>query len=161
MNFPIRRATPDDVPTLVAFNAALAVESEGKVLDRAVLEAGIRAALADPAKGFYVIAERDGEAIGQTGVTFEWSDWRNGWYWWIQSVYVREDARRGGVFSAIYKHLESEAAADPQVIGLRLYVENENHRAKATYAKLGMTDENYMLMGRYPLPGRASHISGV
>jgi GNAT superfamily N-acetyltransferase len=161
MNFPIRRATPDDVPTLVAFNAALAVESEGKVLDRAVLEAGVRAALADPAKGFYVIAERDGEAIGQTGVTFEWSDWRNGWYWWIQSVYVREDARRGGVFSAIYKHLEAEAAADPQVIGLRLYVENENHRAKATYAKLGMTDENYMLMGRYPLPGRASHISGV
>ena len=161
MNFPIRRATPDDVPTLVAFNAALAVESEGKVLDRAVLEAGVRAALADPAKGCYVIAERDGEAIGQTGVTFEWSDWRNGWYWWIQSVYVREDARRGGVFSAIYKHLEAEAAADPQVIGLRLYVENENHRAKATYAKLGMTDENYMLMGRYPLPGRASHISGV
>ncbi|MFO0803501.1 MAG: GNAT family N-acetyltransferase [Gemmataceae bacterium] len=161
MNFPIRRAMPDDVPTLVAFNAALALESEGKLLDRAVLEAGVRAALTDPAKGFYVIAERDGEAIGQTGVTFEWSDWRNGWYWWIQSVYVREDARRGGVFSAIYKHLEAEAAADPQVIGLRLYVENENHRAKATYAKLGMTDENYMLMGRYPLPGRSSHISGV
>jgi len=161
MNIPIRRATPDDVETLVRFNAALALESEGKVLARSVLEAGVRAVFADPAKGFYTVAERDGGIIGQSSVTFEWSDWRNGWYWWIQSVYVREDARRGGVFSAIYRHLEAEAAADPQVIGLRLYVDNGNHSAKAAYAKLGMEDENYMLMGRYPLPGRTSHISGV
>jgi GNAT superfamily N-acetyltransferase len=161
MNIRIRHATSADVPTLVKYNAALALESEGKVLDLAVLEKGVRAALADPAKGFYVIAERDGDVIGQTGVTFEWSDWRNGWYWWIQSVFVREDARRGGVFSAIYRHLEAEAAADPGVIGLRLYVDNGNHNAKATYAKLGLEDENYSLMGRYPLPGRTSHIAGV
>jgi GNAT superfamily N-acetyltransferase len=159
MNIPIRRATPADVGTIVRFNAALALESEGKVLDPAVLEAGVRAVFTDPAKGFYTVAERDGEIIGQTSITFEWSDWRNGWYWWIQSVYVREDARRGGVFSAIYRHLEAEAATDPNVIGLRLYVDNGNQHAKATYAKLGMADENYMLMGRYPLPGRTSHVS--
>lgn len=159
MNIPIRRATLADVGTIVRFNAALALESEGKVLDPAVLEAGVRAVFTDPAKGFYTVAERGGEIIGQTSITYEWSDWRNGWYWWIQSVYVREDARRGGVFSAIYRHLEAEAAADPNVIGLRLYVDNGNHHAKATYTKLGMADENYMLMGRYPLPGRTSHVS--
>ena len=159
MNIPIRRATLADVGTIVRFNAALALESEGKVLDPAVLEAGVRAVFTDPSKGFYTVAERDGEIVGQTSITFEWSDWRNGWYWWIQSVYVREDARRGGVFSAIYRHLEAEAAADPQVIGLRLYVDNGNDHAKATYANLGMADENYMLMGRYPLPGRTSHVS--
>lgn len=161
MNIQIRRATSADVPILVKYNAALALESEGKVLDPKVLESGVRAALDDPAKGFYVIAERDSEPVGQTGVTFEWSDWRDGWYWWIQSVYVREDARRGGVFSAIYRHLEAEAIADPTVIGIRLYVDNGNDRAKATYAKLGFEGENYSLMGRYPLPGRAGHIAGL
>lgn len=161
MSLRIRRATADDANTLVAYNAALALESEGKVLDPDVLLAGVRAALADPAKGFYVLAEHGSDPVGQTGITFEWSDWRNGWYWWIQSVYVREDHRRQGVFSAIYRYLEAEAMADPNVIGLRLYVENENHRAKATYQKLGLADENYVLMGRYPLPGRPGHIAGL
>ena len=157
MSITIRPATAADEDTLVAFNAALAWESEGKRLDEAVLRAGVRAAFADPAKGFYVIAERGGEAVGQTGVTFEWSDWRNGWYWWIQSVYVREDARRSGVFSALYRHIEAMALADGGVIGIRLYVEKENVRAQATYRKLGLEDEPYFVMGRYPLPGREGH----
>ena len=161
MSLRIRRATPDDADILVMYNAALAYESEGKVLVPDVLYAGVRAALADPAKGFYVLAEQGDDPVGQTGITFEWSDWRNGWYWWIQSVYVREDYRRRGVFTAIYRHLEAEAMADPSVIGLRLYVENENHRAKATYQKLGLVDESYSLMGRYPLPGRPGHIAGL
>jgi ribosomal protein S18 acetylase RimI-like enzyme len=161
MTLAIRRATAADLDTIVRFNAALARESEGKILDEAVLRAGVSAALADPAsKGHYTIAERDGEAVGQVLITFEWSDWRNGWYWWIQSVYVRADARRQGVFRALYRHLEAEAIADPTVIGLRLYVENGNKRAQATYQALGMEDENYILMGRYPLPGRAAHIRG-
>ena len=96
--------------------------------------------------------------VGQSAITFEWSDWRNGWYWWIQSVYVREDARRGGVFSAIYRHLEGMALADSTVIGIRLYLEKENARAQATYRKLGLQDESYILMGRYPLPGREGHV---
>jgi ribosomal protein S18 acetylase RimI-like enzyme len=158
MPLTIRPATLADLDTVVAFNAALAWESEHKRLDDAVLRTGVKASLADPAKGFYVIAESDGEVVGQSGVTFEWSDWRNGWYWWIQSVYVKESARRQGVFSAIYRHLEAMALADTAVIGIRLYVEKENARAQNTYRALGLEEEGYFLMGRYPLPGRGSHI---
>jgi len=158
MNLHIRPATLDDLDTVVAFNAALAWESERKRLDDAVLRAGVTAALTDAGKGFYVIAERDGETVGQSAVTFEWSDWRNGWYWWIQSVYVKDSARRQGVFTAIYRHIETMALADTSVIGLRLYVEKENARAQQTYQALGLEEEGYFLMGRYPLPGRGSHI---
>ncbi len=159
MPIQIRPATVADVENIVAFNAALAWESEGKRLDETVLRPGVQAVLDDAAKGFYVIAEREGEVVGQSSITFEWSDWRNGWYWWIQSVYVVEQARRQGVFSAIYSHLEERARADAHVIGIRLYVEKENHRAQQTYAALGLEDEGYLLMGRYPLPGRETRVS--
>lgn len=158
MSCTIRLATPTDEDTVVRFNAALAWESERKRLDDAVLRAGVRAALADPNKGFYLVAERGGEPVGQCGVTFEWSDWRNGWYWWIQSVYVGEAARRQGVFTALYQRIEELALNDASVIGIRLYVEKENRRAQETYRNLGLTEEGYFLMGRYPLPGRSSHI---
>ena len=118
----VRRATPADEDAVVRFNAALAAQSEGKALHEPTLRAGVRAGLADPHKGFYTVAERGGEVVGQVLVTFEWSDWRNGWYWWVQSVYVRPDARRAGVFRALFDHLRAAAAADPTVIGLRLYV---------------------------------------
>lgn len=156
MALHIRAAAAADEPTLVAFNAALARESEGKTLHEPTLTAGVRALLADPHKGFYTVAERGGEVVGQVLVTFEWSDWRNGWYWWVQSVYVRADARREGVFRALFEHLKAKAAADPTVIGLRLYVENDNARAQAVYAAMGMEEEPYSLMGLYPLPGRES-----
>ena len=158
MGIRIRRATPADEAIVAAFNAALAWESEHKKLHEPTLLVGVRAALADPHKGFYFLAEHDGEVIGQTGVTFEWSDWRNGWYWWLQSVYVREDARRQGVFAALFRHIRDIAVADPTVIGLRLYVERENTRAHQTYERLGMTAEPYFLMGEYPFPGRDSHL---
>src|SRR6476661_8142507 len=129
MTLTLRRATAADEAVLVAFNTAIAWETEHKKLDPAVLTAGVRAVLADPSRGFYTVAERDGAVVGQMLITFEWSDWRNGWFWWIQSVYVRADARRGGVFRALYREIERQAAADPTVIGLRLYVERENERA--------------------------------
>jgi ribosomal protein S18 acetylase RimI-like enzyme len=156
MTLSIRRATPADVEVIARYNAALAWESEQKTLDDAVLLRGVRAVLADPAKGFYTLAERGGEPVGQAMVTFEWSDWRDGWYWWVQSVYVREDARRSGVFRALFEHLKAEATADPTVIGLRLYVERDNRRAQETYRALGMAEEPYFLMGIYPLPGKGS-----
>jgi GNAT superfamily N-acetyltransferase len=156
----IRRATAADAETIARFNAALAWESEQKTLDAAVLARGVRAVLADPGKGFYTLAERDGEPVGQAMVTFEWSDWRDGWYWWIQSVYVREDARRGGVFRALFEHLKQQATADPAVIGLRLYVERDNLRAQETYRSQGMSEEPYFLMGVYPLPGKGSAFGG-
>lgn len=158
MSLTIRRATAADEPVLVAFNTAIAWETEQKRLAPAVLTAGVRAVLADPARGFYTVAERDGEVVGQMMVTFEWSDWRNGWFWWIQSVYVHESARRSGVFRALYKAIEDAATADPAVIGLRLYFERDNTRAHATYRALGMTDTAYGLMEVYPLEGRDAHI---
>jgi GNAT superfamily N-acetyltransferase len=150
----IRRAEGRDEDTLVAFNAAMAWETEHLRLDAAVLRRGVRAALADPAKGFYLVAEADGEVVGQTLVTFEWSDWRDGYFWWVQSVYVRPDARRGGVFRALFEHVREAAVAAPDVIGVRLYVDRDNARAQATYAALGMTEEGYVLFGLYPLPGK-------
>ena len=159
MTLTIRRATPADAPVLVAFNAAIAWETEHKRLDPAVLAAGVGAVLADPARGFYTVAERGGEVVGQMMITYEWSDWRNGWFWWIQSVYVAEIARREGVFRVLYRAIEQRAAADPSVIGLRLYFETENARAQATYRALGMSDTAYGMMEVYPLPGRDSHVS--
>ena len=91
-------------------------------------------------------------------VTFEWSDWRNGWFWWVQSVYVRADERRSGVFRALYREIERQAGADPDVIGLRLYFERDNTRAQSTYRALGMSDTSYGMMEAYPLPGRKSDV---
>jgi GNAT superfamily N-acetyltransferase len=159
MRLTIRRATPADEAVLVAYNTALAWETEHKRLRPDVLTVGVRAVFADPARGFYTVAQNErGEVVGQMMVTFEWSDWRNGWFWWVQSVYVREDARRLGVFRALYKEIERQAAADPDVIGLRLYVETDNARARATYRALGMTETTYGMMEEYPLPGRKSEL---
>jgi len=159
MSITIRRATPDDAGIMVAFNAALAWETEEKRLKPEVVAAGVAAVFADPTRGFYTVAvDEVGEVIGQTMVTFEWSDWRNGWFWWIQSVYVRDDARRKGVFRALYKDIERQAATDATVIGLRLYLERTNDRAQSVYANLGMTDSGYSLMEEYPLPGRGNDI---
>jgi ribosomal protein S18 acetylase RimI-like enzyme len=161
MDLSIRAATAADEDTIVRFNAALAWESEHKRLHEPTLRAGVRAQLADPHKGFYTVAESDGAVVGQTLITFEWSDWRNGWYWWIQSVYVAAEARRGGVFRALFEHLKAKATADPAVIGLRLYVERDNERAQRTYASLGLEEEPYRLMGLYPLPGREGAFAGT
>ena len=158
MSRVIRPAAPADHATVVAFNAALALETEGKRLAPATLSTGVAAVLGDPAKGYYVVAEDDGVVVGQCLVTLEWSDWRNGWFWWIQSVYVLPTSRRGGVFRDLYQHLEADATARPDVIGIRLYVERDNARAQATYASLGLVEEPYWLMARYPLPGRETVI---
>ena len=151
MSLTIRHGLPDDAALVAEFNRLLAEETEGKVLDRVILTAGVRAVLADPHKGRYYLAERDGAVVGQMMLTYEWSDWRNGWIWWIQSVYVRRDARRGGVFRALYEHVVTAARADPGVAGLRLYVERENHAAQQTYLRLGMQWTSYQMLEKVPL----------
>jgi len=158
MSLMIRRATAADEAVLVAFNAAIAWETEHKRLDPPTLTAGVRAVLADAARGFYTVAESGGAVVGQMMITFEWSDWRNGWFWWIQSVYVHADARRSGVFRALYQAIADQAAADPSVIGLRLYFDRDNVRAQETYRSMGMSDTSYGMMEVYPLPGRDSHV---
>jgi GNAT superfamily N-acetyltransferase len=159
MTLVLRPATPADVPVIVAFNEALAFESENTRLDPDVLAAGVRATFENPARGFYTLAERNGDVVGQIMVTYEWSDWRNGWFWWVQSVYVRDDARRGGVFRALYREIERRATEDPTVIGLRLYFDRDNTKAQATYLALGMEQKKYEMMERYPLDGRKSDIA--
>ena len=141
----IRPGKPADAPVITNYNALLAQETEHLKLDPARLRAGVDAVLADSAKGAYWVAEAEGEVVGQLMITFEWSDWRNGVIWWIQSVYVRQDWRARGVFKALYKHVHRLATSRTDVSGLRLYVESDNHRAKQTYQRLGLRPTRYEL----------------
>jgi len=147
MNEPlrIRDAVATDVAFLADCNAAMALETEHKELGRDVLERGIAAVFERPERGFYLVAERNGERLGCLLVTFEWSDWRNGNWWWLQSVYVVPPARRGGVFRALHDEVWRRLRLRPDAVGLRLYVERDNQRAQATYASLGMVETAYRL----------------
>lgn len=145
MYLTIRPAAMADVGVITGFNAALAWETEQVRLDAARLEAGVCALLADPAKGFYVLAEIEDRVVGQTMITYEFSDWRNGVFWWLQSVYVEAAFRGRGVFGRLYRHLEDLARAEAGVCGLRLYVERANTRAQETYLSLGMRPSGYQL----------------
>ncbi len=138
MNISIRRGKPTDAETIAAYNAALAAETEHLELDRDRLLLGVQAVLEDPSKGFYTIAETGGVLVGQIMITFEWSDWRNGTFWWIQSVYVHPEYRRRGIFSRLHRHVTDEAKQFGTVCGLRLYVEKANKQAQRTYQRLGM-----------------------
>ncbi len=144
----VRFANRADITFLVECNAAMALETEHKTLDRGVLTRGTRAVFDDPRRGFYLIAEREGENVGCLLITFEWSDWRDGDWWWFQSVYVVPHARRCGVFRALYAEVERRARATPHVIGLRLYVERDNAHAQRTYESLGMEEEAYKVFAR-------------
>ena len=140
----IRLATPADAGVLIEFNAAMALETEGKKLLSNVIGAGVRSLLGNPAAGFYLLAEQD-SVVASLMITKEWSDWRNGTFWWIQSVYVRPEFRRQGVYKNLYRHVQELAANDPKVCGFRLYVERENSRAQATYSALGMKQTHYLV----------------
>lgn len=143
--FLIRRGDMEDLEDLVRFQVAMAAESEDKGLDPKTLAAGVTHLISRPLEGFYLVAEVDGKAAGSLMVTFEWSDWRNGRFWWIQSVYVDPDFRRRGIYSALHQHVKDAAHADPESCGLRLYVEQENTGAQATYLALGMVQTHYRL----------------
>lgn len=140
----IRDATPDDRDRIVDFNRAMARETEGRELDGDTVRAGVAALLDDSRRGRYFLAERRGEPAGQAMVTFEWSDWRNGSIWWIQSVYVAPAHRRSGVYRALHRHME-ERAREEGAAGLRLYVERENRAARRTYERLGMERSHYVM----------------
>jgi GNAT superfamily N-acetyltransferase len=159
MTFEIRTAEQADGDIIATFNSHMAMETEGKELPADIIGPGVEALLKDRTKGRYWLAEADGRAIGQLMVTYEWSDWRNGTIWWIQSVYVHPDWRRKGVFSALYSHVESLAAAEPSVIGLRLYVEENNNKAQQTYEALGMKRPGYLVMESL-LAIRSQHTNG-
>lgn len=142
----IRQATEADARVIADFNRAMALETEHLELDADRVLRGVSALLADRAKGFYAVAEIEGRVVGQAMITYEWSDWRNGTFWWIQSVYVAPDHRGAGVFRALYHHLRGMGEADGGVCGLRLYVEHENERAQRIYEGLGMAPTHYRMM---------------
>lgn len=141
----IRSARPGDARTFARWNAAMALETEGKRLDPAALERGARGVFDRPERGFYLVAERGEAEVGGLLVTYEWSDWRNGDFWWIQSVYVEPAARRSGVFRALYDEVIRRARA-AGAVGVRLYVEKENTVAQAAYHTLGMRTSDYLML---------------
>ena len=150
LSFEIRRAIPDDWRTIAEFNIRLAEETEDKQLDRQTVENGVRRLLADASRGIYYLAIQADQVIGQLMHTREWSDWRDGDLWWLQSVYVHPAFRRQGVFRALLQRLRDEAAVDPDVVGLRLYVEVENLRAQTTYRDLEFRTPGYLVMEDLP-----------
>ncbi len=140
----VRKADESDISTLIEYNRALADETENISLETGVLRLGIEKAL-DLKDCHYFVAELDGKIVGQTMITSEWSDWRNGVMWWMQSVYVHPDYRKRGVFQSIFKYIETLAANDPEVKALRLYVMQDNHTGQRAYRNLGMKNSGYVV----------------
>lgn len=145
MDWLIRSATVDDADVIVDLNCRLASETESLELERAVVHVGVRAALSDTAKSLYFVAIRGDAIIGQTMVTYEWSDWRNGWIWWIQSVYVLAEYRGRGVFRSLHQHVETSARR-ANAVGLRLYVRDDNQSAQQVYQRMGMHRAGYHVL---------------
>lgn len=139
----IRKANLSDAEIITGFNKRIAWETESRRLNRVRVQRGVLGLLKDKAKGMYFVAEEKGVIAGQLLITFEWSDWRNGNFWWIQSVYVAPEFRERGVFRSLYAHVHKLATSRKDVCGLRLYVEDNNTRAQKAYVRLGMKESHY------------------
>jgi GNAT superfamily N-acetyltransferase len=158
----VRPAILEDLDTLVRFSAAMALETEGRRLDKARLRQGTRAVLDSPARGFYTVAELTDRSprlvVGQLLITFEWSDWRNAMFWWIQSVYVDPAWRRQGVYRAMHAAVREQAKQRGDICGIRLYVEGGNRVAKAVYGRVGLAPSSYHVFeDDFVLPKQSSH----
>ena len=140
-----RKATLADIPGIARFQIDMARETEDFALDPQVLIRGVRAVFEDPSRGQYYVADRQDRAVASALITYEWSDWRNGAVWWIQSVYVVPEARRQGVYAGLYAYIKSLAEADETVRGIRLYVDRRNTRAQLVYSRLGMDGQHYQV----------------
>lgn len=139
----VRKATIADAPVIAEFNRRLAWETERIRLIHSRLMRGVRSVLSDPDKGIYFVAELRGRIVGQLLITYEWSDWRNGNFWWIQSVFVAPEFRRRGVLRALFAHVLTRAKARADVCGIRLYVHLRNRRAQHVYKRLGLKPAKY------------------
>ena len=142
----VRKADLDDAEYITNFNLELAEQTERKRLERGSVLEGVKAVIRDKSKGFYLVAEKRGaksEVVGQLMITFEWSDWRNKYYWWLQSVYIRKEHRNSRIFHRIYSELIKIAESRRNVYALRLYVDKNNKHAKEVYGALGMTKTAY------------------
>jgi ribosomal protein S18 acetylase RimI-like enzyme len=145
MTVHIREARTEDIPVLVEYNYNLAAETEDIYLNRETLTRGVTNIVKDKSKGIYFVYEIYDKVVGQLMITKEWSDWRNGEFWWIQSVYVNKEYRRLGIFKKLYEHVNNIVSKDESICGIRLYVERENLSAQNTYKSLGMEETHYHL----------------
>ena len=143
MTITYRPAARSDIETIVAFQIAMALETEELQLDSSTCASGVWAVFNDAALGQYYVGERNGEVVCSTLITYEWSDWRNGRVWWIQSVYVTPEARKQGLYSGLYRHIQGLARSDARIRGIRLYVDHRNRAAQEVYARLGMDGSHY------------------
>lgn len=141
----IRKATLQDVDDIVRFQQNMALETEGKALDESLLRQGITSVFGPGDKGFYLVAESDETVVGSLLITYEWSDWRNATFWWIQSVFVDADWRRQGVYRTMHNYVHEIASSREDICGIRLYVERGNRIAQETYNSLGMAHSHYDL----------------
>ncbi|MDX1929098.1 MAG: GNAT family N-acetyltransferase [Pirellulaceae bacterium] len=144
----IRQAVSSDVETIAHFNILLCRETEARELDPVTVTNGVGRFVAESKRGRYFVAEIDGEVVGQAAHTFEWSDWRNGEIWWIQSVYVHPDFRSKGVFRTLFMHIKELGEADVDCCGIRLYMERENDTARESYRRLGFSETGYVVFER-------------
>lgn len=140
----IREAKREDAEIIITFQQKMAMETEGVELYDSIICAGVKAVFDDPGKGSYYVAEDNGKITGSLLITPEWSDWRNSWVWWFQSVYILPEERRKGIFRLMYDHIRS-LALEKDIAGLRLYVEKDNTRAQKTYEAMGMDGEHYLM----------------
>ena len=147
--YRIRQGGPQDISAIASFNLRMAQETENLALDPETITAGVRGMIDHPERGFYLVAEAGpagaSSIVAVLMVTMEWSDWRNGMFWWIQSVYVLPDYRRLGLYRSLYRLVGELAAAEGGVCGFRLYVEKNNHAAQSTYRALGMSETEYRM----------------
>jgi len=141
----IRRATIEDISTIVDFNEAMALETEGKILESPILSSGVNAVFQDPKNGFYIVCELDQTVRASLMITYEWSDWRNGMYLWIQSVFVDKEYRQQGLYTIMYDYVKNLVVKESKFVGVRLYVDEENLNAQEVYTRLGMKKSNYHL----------------
>ena len=141
----VGKATSDDVGAIAQFNIAMAAETEDLALDPSTVHAGVTGVLNDTNRGFYLVARSEGKPVGSLMITYEWSDWRNGNLWWIQSVYVVPSSRDQGIFRRLYEEVTAFAKDDKGVRGIRLYVEKDNRNAQEVYQRLGMSETAYRL----------------
>lgn len=140
-----RGAESSDAPVIAGFQIAMALETENIRLDPRVCAAGVSAVFREPSRGRYFVAEISGEIVASLLITYEWSDWREGEIWWIQSVFVRPEFRSRGVFRGLFEHVRELATADRTVRGLRLYVDRRNQKAQDVYRRLGMDGDHYLV----------------
>ena len=144
----IRPAVSTDVEIIAQFNIALCRETEGRELEPVTVTNGVRRFVTESKRGRYFVAEIDGQVVGQAAHTFEWSDWRNGEIWWIQSVYVHPHFRSKGVFRTLFTHIKELGEADVDCCGIRLYMERENETARESYRRLGFSETGYVVFER-------------